>query len=118
MDYARCECGDPAPRIIDLEGRTPLLIRSADGTPVSTVDLSRILREHPLLLHEFIQRADGSCELAYRPVPGHHPDPKNMETDLRRVLGQVPLEIRCETTMGDRVEGKVQAYRSELMLED
>jgi phenylacetate-CoA ligase len=118
MDYSPCECGDPAPRIIDLEGRTPLLIRSADGTPVSTVDLSRILREHPLLLHEFIQRTDGSCELAYRPVPGHHPDPKRMEDDLRRVLGQVPLEIRCDATMGDRVEGKVQAYRSELMLED
>lgn len=118
MDYTACACGDPSPRIFDLEGRTPLLIRSADGTPVSTVDLSRILREHPLLLHEFIQHADGSCELTYRPVPGQHPDPAAMETDLRRVLGQVALELRSDAAMGERQEGKVQAYRSELMLED
>jgi phenylacetate-CoA ligase len=118
LEYSTCTCGDPAVRIVDLEGRTPLLIRSADGTPVSTVDLSRILREYPLLLHEFTQRADGSCELAYRSVPAHHPDPKAMETDLRRVLGDIRLDVRCEETMGDRLEGKVQAYRSELLLED
>jgi len=118
LDYSPCACGDPAPRILDLEGRTPLLIRSADGTPVSTVDLSRILREHPLLLHEFTQHADGSCELVYRSIPGQYPDPKAMETDLRRVLGEIRLDIRCEETIGDRLEGKVPAYRSELLLED
>lgn len=118
LEYSACACGDPAPRILDLEGRTPLLIRSADGTPVSTVDLSRILREHPLLLHEFTQHADGSCELAYRPVPGQYPDPETMKADLRRVLGEIRLDIQCEETMGDRLEGKVQAYRSELLLED
>jgi phenylacetate-CoA ligase len=118
LDYSACACGDPAVRILDLEGRTPLLIRSADGTPVSTVDLSRILREHALLLHEFTQRSDGSCELAYRAVPEHHPDAKAMEADLRRVLGDIRLDIRYDETMGDRLQGKVQAYRSELMLED
>jgi phenylacetate-CoA ligase len=118
LDYSPCECGDAAPRIVELEGRTPLLIRAEDGTPVSTVDISRILREHPLLLHEFTQHADRSCELAYRPLPGQLPNEAAMETDMRRALGQVPLELRCDPTMGDRLEGKVQAYRSELMLED
>jgi phenylacetate-CoA ligase len=118
LDFSSCACGDPSPRILNLEGRTPLLIRAADGTPVSTVDLSRVLREHPLLLHEFTQRSDGSCELAYRPTPGQQADPKQIETDLRRVLGDIRLEIHLDSRMGERLEGKVQAYRSELMLED
>ena len=49
IDYSACPCGDPMPRLLDLEGRVPVLIRSADGTPVTTVDLSRLLREFPLL---------------------------------------------------------------------
>ncbi len=118
LDYAPCLCGERSPRILELEGRTPLLIRAADGTPVSTVDLSRILREHPLLLHEFTQHADRSCELVYRPLPGQIPDAKNMEADLRRALGDLPLDLRLDPTLGDRLEDKTQAYHSELMVED
>ena len=36
MDFASCPCGDPMPRFLELEGRKPVLIRSSDGTPVST----------------------------------------------------------------------------------
>ena len=46
-----------------------VLIRSADGTPVTTVDLSRLLRQFPLLLHEFVQHSDRSCVLTLRPMP-------------------------------------------------
>lgn len=118
IDHGPCACGDPMPRLVGLEGRTPLLIRSEDGTPVSTVDLSRILREHPLLLFEFTQRADRSCELLCRPLPGQSLVLEHIEADLRRALGAVPLEIRIVATLGDRLEGKVRAYRSELMVED
>jgi hypothetical protein len=106
------------PRILDLEGRVPILFRSGDGTPVSTVDLSRLLREHPLLLHEFAQRSDRSCELVCRPVPGAHVDGSRIEADLRRALGAVKLDVRLDPTLGDRLEGKVLAYKSELLLED
>ncbi|HEY6333324.1 MAG TPA: hypothetical protein VI756_28630 [Blastocatellia bacterium] len=118
LDFSACECGDASPRIVELEGRTPLLIRADDGTPVSTVDLSRMLREHPLLVHEFTQHSDRSCELVFRPLPGQTPDPAAMEFDLRRALGSVPLDLRCDPALGDRLEGKVQPYRSDLMLED
>lgn len=120
VEYGACPCGDAMPRILDLEGRTPLLFRSADGTPVSTVDLSRLLREHPLLLHEFAQRADRSCALVYRALPGASPDPEAIRADLGRVLGAVPLDVREDATLGDRLEGdaKVRAYRSELLLEE
>lgn len=118
IDYAPCPCGDPMPRLLDLEGRVPVLIRSSDGTPVTTVDLSRLLREYPLLLHEFAQHADRSCELVVRPLPGATPDLAQMEHDLRRLLGSVPLSIRVDAALGERAEGKAVPYRSELMLED
>jgi phenylacetate-CoA ligase len=118
IDFAACPCGDPMPRLLDLEGRIPVLLRADDGTPVSTVDLSRLLREFPLLLHEFAQHADRSCELAVRPLPGASPDLTKMEHDLRRVLGSVPLTIRVDEHLGKRAEGKVLPYHSELQLED
>jgi phenylacetate-CoA ligase len=120
LEHTPCPCGDPMPRLVDLEGRVPILYRAGDGTPVSTVDLSRLLREHPLLLHEFVQRADRSCELVCRALPETAPDLARIEADLRRVLGDVPLSVRLDPTLGDRVEGqgKVLAYRSELLLED
>jgi phenylacetate-CoA ligase len=118
LDHSPCPCGDGMPRILDLEGRVPILFRSGDGTPVSTVDLSRLLREHPLLLHEFAQRSDRSCELVCRPLPGAHVDASRIEADLRRALGAVKLDVRLDPTLGDRLEGKVLAYKSELLLED
>jgi phenylacetate-CoA ligase len=118
IDFNRCPCGDPMPRLLDLEGRQPVLLRSADGVPVTTVDLSRLLREFPLLLHEFTQHADLSCELVLRALPGAAIDPVQIAHALGAVLGELPLEIRLDPTLGDRLEGKALAYRSELMLED
>ncbi|MGV8042044.1 MAG: hypothetical protein AB2L07_18940 [Thermoanaerobaculaceae bacterium] len=45
-DFARmacepCGCGDPAPRLLGLAGREPVLFRADDGTPVGAVDISR-----------------------------------------------------------------------------
>src|SRR5262249_7201978 len=118
MDYAPCPCGDPMPRLLDLEGRVPVLIRAADETPVSTVDLSRLLREFPLLLHEFTQHADRSCELMIRPLPDMTADLATMEQALRRVLGSLALTIRIDPHLGERTEGKAVPYRSDLLLED
>ena len=73
-----------------------MLIRSADGTPVTTVDLSRNLREYPLMLHEFVQRADKSCELTLRPLPGADIDPKIIAESLRPLLGDLPLAISLD----------------------
>lgn len=118
MDFTPCPCGDPMPRFLDLEGRVPVLFRSSDGTPVSTVDLSRLLREFPLLLHEFHQVVDRSCELVARPLPDAAPDVGDIEQALRRVLGDLRLHIRFDPHLGERTEGKAVPYRSDLMLED
>jgi phenylacetate-CoA ligase len=118
IDDSPCACGDPMPRIVDLEGRAPILFRAADGTPVSTVDVSRLLREFPLLLHEFVQRADRRCELVLRALPGAAPSLDEIRRALGRLFGELPLELRFDPTLGDRTEGKAVAYRSELMVED
>lgn len=118
IDPAPCACGDPMPRLLDLEGREPVLFRSSDGTPVSTVDLSRLLREFPLLLHEFVQHADRACELVARPMPGAAPDASEIERRLRLLLGTVRLSVRFDPELGDRQEGKAVPYRSELLLEE
>ncbi len=118
MDYSPCACGDPMPRFLDLEGRQPLLLRSADGTPVSSVDISRLLREFPLLLHEFTQHADRSCELVARGLPDARPDRDAIAAALGGLLGGLPLTVRFDPELGDRLEGKAMPYRSELMVED
>jgi phenylacetate-CoA ligase len=120
MDQSPCPCGDAMPRFLELEGREPVLFRSADGTPVSTVDLSRLLREFPLLVHEFTQHSDLTCVLVIRPLPDVSPDQSAIATALGRVLGNLPLSVQVDPTLGDRQDGvgKSMAYRSELMLED
>ncbi len=70
------------------------------------------------MLHEFVQHADRSCELVWRGVPDQLVDAEAIEADLRRVLGDVKLELRFGPTLGERVAGKVHAYRSELVVED
>jgi phenylacetate-CoA ligase len=118
LDFSPCPCGDPMPRLLELEGRVPVLLRAADGTPVSTVDISRLLREFPLLLHEFTQNADLSCELVLRPMPGTTADLAAIEESLRRLIGKLPLTIRLDPHLGERAEGKALPYRSALHLED
>ena len=118
IDFSPCACGDAMPRLLDLEGRAPVLFRAADGSVVNPVDLSRILREFPLVQHEMTQRADRSCELVVRPLGAPRLDGEALVLALRAALGDVPISLRVDPTLGDRAEGKVLPYRSELLLED
>ncbi|MBI5597057.1 MAG: phenylacetate--CoA ligase family protein [Elusimicrobia bacterium] len=115
LEYGRCVCGDPMPRVMGLEGREPVLFRSSDGTPVTTVDLSRLLREFPLLQHRFVQRADLSCELTVRTLPGERLDRRKLDAALRAFLGARPLDIREDPALGEDGK-KVVCYESALGL--
>jgi len=117
LECAPCECGDPTPRIFDLEGRAPVLLRAADGSAVNPVDLSRILRELPIVQHELRQHADLSCEIVIRAL-GTPPDREAIRDALRAALGDVRIEVRFDPQLGDRSEGKVVPYRSDFLLED
>ena len=119
MDPAPCSCGDPMPRILDLEGREPVIFRSATGGLVNPVDLSRVLRRFPFVQHEMSQKADLSCELVVRPVVGGGIDLNRVKQALTELLGELPIEIRTDAELGNRTgSDKVLPFRSELLLED
>jgi phenylacetate-CoA ligase len=119
LDYEPCPCGDPMPRIFDLEGRKPIVFEAADGARINSVDLSRVLRDFPLVQHEFLQRADRSCEITVRPIRDVTVDAEVMRAAMRKVLGDLPIEIRSDYDLGEENHsGKVISYRSELVEND
>jgi phenylacetate-CoA ligase len=113
-----CPCGDPMPRLMDLEGRAVVLFRTAEGNVVNQVDIGRVLRETLFVQHRFIQRSDGSCDVAIRPAPGTRVDPDRIEELLRRVFGPAtPIRIAIDEHLGrDHPAGKVIPYASELVI--
>jgi phenylacetate-CoA ligase len=120
LDFAPCACGDPMLRIVELEGRAPVLFSSARGRAVNPVDISGVLRAHPIVQHALVQRADLSCELSLRTPGGPGStviDLAALERELRVLFGDVPLVIRYDSTLGDRT-GKITPYRSELPFEE
>jgi len=117
LDLAPCACGDPMPRVVRLEGRAPVVLRAAGGARLNPVDVAGALRAHPIVQHELEQRADLSCELTLRPVPGEALDLGAVERDLGALLGALPLRVRLDPALGDRT-GKALPYRSELPFEE
>jgi hypothetical protein len=105
------------PRIMELEGRAPVLLRSARGGDVNPVDVSGVLRAYPIVQHELVQRADLSCELALRTLSGEPVDVAALARELGALFGDVPLVIRLDPSLGDRT-GKATPYRSELPFEE
>lgn len=117
LDYGRCPCGDPMPRLLDLEGRAPVVFRRADGSPVNPVDASRVLREFPLVQHEMLQKKDGSVELVVRPVGSGFPT-ERLRAALSELFGNgVRISVDVSTTLGSRKGGKAVPYRTELLEE-
>ena len=115
LEYEPCRCGDPAPRLLDLEGRLPVFFRAADGAVVNQVDIGRVLRELLFVQHEFLQRADGSCCLKIRPAPGGHLEPARIRALLQPLFGgSIPIEVVIDEELGrEASSGKVIPYRSE-----
>ncbi|MFQ5570262.1 MAG: phenylacetate--CoA ligase family protein [Rhodothermales bacterium] len=119
LAFEPCPCGDPMPRIMALEGRPPVLFYDAFDTIVNPVDLSRVLKQFPIVQHEFKQRADLSCELVIRPLSrDHRPDADAVVGALHDLLGDLPLAVRFDPDLGaDRPGGKVVPYQSAFMLD-
>ncbi|KAF0243988.1 MAG: Coenzyme [Planctomycetota bacterium] len=114
LETKRCPCGDPMPRLLDLEGRAAVRLRAADGSPVASVDVSRALRDFAIAQHALLQRAGGAVELDLRPLPGWSLDTGRVERAVRGVFGaKTKLRIRLvQKISGPGV--KVAAFRSEL----
>jgi len=119
LESAPCKCGDAAPRLLDFEGRPPVLFRSASGAPVNNVDISRVLRMFPIVQHRFTQNKAGACELVARAMPGVDAGYlRGLEQALKDLLGKVPLKVRFDEKLGEAMRGgKVVPYASEMTLE-
>jgi phenylacetate-CoA ligase len=94
LRHDACPCGDPRPRLVDLEGRAPVRLVAADGGTVATVDISRELRRFHLLRHRLVQRADRRLELTVLPLPGDDPPgAADLAASLRSLFGDLPTSV-------------------------
>ncbi|MBY0550162.1 MAG: hypothetical protein K2W95_22995 [Candidatus Obscuribacterales bacterium] len=121
LRYNRCMCGSEVPRLEELEGREPVIFRGASAQLVNPVDISSVLREFPIVQHEFVQYKDRSLELILRPIPGSTVDRTDLKDKLAALFGKaVSVAIHIDPSLGDRAAGgKSLPYRSELpLLED
>lgn len=96
-----CACGDPGPTLLDLVGRSAVTFHAADGTPVGPVDVSRRLRELPLLIHTLRQAEDGALTLTVRDLPGQVVGDEALRTALVELFGALTITIRHDPTLGD-----------------
>ncbi|HEY3449197.1 MAG TPA: AMP-binding protein [Myxococcales bacterium] len=114
-DFARMVWGADGPRIVELEGRGSVVFRATDGSPVNPVDVGRALRQNfAVVQHEFVQRADGSCEAKLRPAWGSPINPDQVVAELRGLFGKdAMISASLDEALG--VERKAIPYRSELV---
>jgi phenylacetate-CoA ligase len=113
-DFARLVFAEGEPQLLELEGRPPVAFRAADGSPLNSVDVGRALRQSfAVVQHEFVQRADGSCEAVLRPAFGAPLDLAAVARELQALFGQpTHVEVRIDAALG--LERKAVPYRSEL----
>lgn len=52
--------------LVGLEGRTPVRFPLPSGRIVHSMEVTRLMREHPLLQYRLIQNADGGFDFGYR----------------------------------------------------
>ena len=117
IDYAPCPCGDPMPRLMALEGRSPVVFRSGHGVRVSTQDVATVLRRYPLVQHRFEQSENGSCELIYRAPDSVAWLRNELAVELEALLNQrVSLIEDAELGRRSAVD-KVIPYASKLLEE-
>jgi phenylacetate-CoA ligase len=112
LEHTPCPCGNPSPRLIDLEGRASVVFRACDGTPVGTVDVSRLLRAFPLTLHALRQRADRSIELRACPLPGSEIHPEALRAEMETLFGPLPLTVDLDLRLG--ADAKLIPWTSEV----
>ncbi|HSR10189.1 MAG TPA: hypothetical protein VLS90_02005, partial [Thermodesulfobacteriota bacterium] len=81
----------------------------------------RVLRDFPLVQHEFRQKPDLSCELTVRPVGGPESVSRpGLIRALQALFGRdLQIRIRVNPRLGQRRRGgKTLPYTSNLLLEE
>jgi hypothetical protein len=88
-------------------------LRAADGTPLGGVDVSRALRQFPLLAHQLHQHADGTCTVRLRPLPATEVPMADIGAVLRELFQGQQINLSIDNTLGDMA--KIEPYLSDLL---
>lgn len=116
IERLRCADGSTETRILDLEGRNPVLFVDDTGASLASVDLTRVLRAAAAFAqHSIHQRADGSVDVRLRAIPGVAVDTTACEQALRAVLGR-GIDVRATVDEALGRDGKLRAYRSDVVV--
>lgn len=117
IGFEPCPCGDPMPRLLDLEGRAPVRFRHRSGDWVSAQDVATVLRRYPLVQHQFDQDHTGACRLVYRALAGAAWSRSDLEAELHTLLKQT-IVLHEDAELGRRAgNDKVIPFRSKLIEE-
>ncbi len=113
-----CECGDTMPRILDLEGRQPVLYHTAEGKWVNNRDITAALQRFPVTRFTFHQDSSGAFALVARLAPFDKVTTKTILHDaLLPVVGAgARLSVKIDPTLGDRDVGKVIPFTTDFPL--
>jgi len=109
VHYGPCPCGDPMPRIKDLQGRKLVMFQRPDGHAVNPLDIARVMRNYPVFMHRLIQDKDHSCLLEVNTMYGlTRPMREGIMKELGGLFGGA-VDISIEEGI-DFSEGKVLPY--------
>lgn len=107
-DHAALVRTPDGPALADLEGRSPVRFRRADGGWTGSVTLTQVLQTHGVLAWHVHQRADGTVELAA--LGG---DAAAAAGSLRRLLGHA-VEVRVAGTTAELGSAKARRFGSDV----
>jgi phenylacetate-CoA ligase len=108
-DWARLDLSDARqPRLLDLEGRAPVVFRTPAGLAVNNIDVTAAFK--PLALPQFTlhQAADGRLTLC---LPAPHLTDERPRASLQQVFG--PDQSFVVQPLEPNAIGKVVQYSSE-----
>jgi phenylacetate-CoA ligase len=109
-DVAALDFSGPVPRLLGLEGRGPVVFRTAAGVPFHSLDVSTTLRDLPLPMMMLQQRADGSLRFRTRCDDA---TASEASLRLRDLFGGLPLETE-RVPEGVAWDGKLIQYQSDV----
>nr|MDO8110968.1 AMP-binding protein [Candidatus Sigynarchaeota archaeon] len=119
LDFSTtCECGDKMPRIVDLEGRMPVLYHTPSGNWINNRDITAVLDRFPVTRFTFHQDSMGAFTLIARLAPfDKSTEKQDLELALKKILGEhARIDIKLDPNLGDRDIGKVIPFTTDFPL--